>query len=111
MKDLNKEYYKIGDVADFLGVPVTTLRFWEKEFSGISPERTASGLRQYTPSDVETLRIIHYLLKTKGLRMEAAKLQMQVNKNNISKKLKVLDELAELRGELEAMLKTLKKRR
>ena len=29
---LNKKYYKIKDVADMVGVPQSTLRFWESEF-------------------------------------------------------------------------------
>lgn len=111
MADLDKKYYKIKDVAEFLDVTQSTLRYWETEFPVVSPHRTASGQRQYTPDDVENLRIIHYLLKTKGLKLEAAKFQMQQNRKNITKKLKVLDDLAEVRSELETMLKTLTKRR
>ena len=111
MDDINKKYYKIRDVADFLGVPQATLRYWETEFPEISPSRTPTGLRQYTPSDIETLRIIHYLIKTKGLKVEAAKQQLKKNRNNISKKLKVISELQDLRTELEVMLKMLTKRR
>ena len=111
MDELGKKYYKIGDVADMLGVPPTTIRYWEREFPDISPMRASRGIRFYTPSDIEALRIIHYLLKVRGLKMEAAKVHMQVNRKNISKKLKVLDELQDLRGELESMLKTLAKRR
>lgn len=111
MEDLNKKYYRIGDVADFLGVPQATLRYWELEFPEISPARTPKGIRQYTPEDIETLRIINYLVKTKGLRVEAAKIQLKNNRDNISKKLKVISELNDLRSELEVMLKALTKRR
>lgn len=111
MEDLNKRFYRIGDVADFLGVPQATIRYWEIEFPEISPARTATGIRQYTPSDVETLRIIHYLIKTKGLKVEAAKAQLRNNRDNISKKLKVINELEDIRSELEVMLKALSKRR
>lgn len=111
MDDISKKYYKIGDVAEFLGVPQATLRYWETEFPEISPSRSPTGHRQYTPSDIETLRIIHYLLKTKGLKVEAAKIQFKRNRNNISQKLKVISELQDLRSELEVMLKMLTKRR
>ena len=111
MQDLNKKYYKIRDVADFLGVPQATIRYWEIEFPEISPARTQTGIRQYTPADIETLRIIHYLIKVKGLKVDAAKLQMKLNRNNISKKLKVIGELEDLKSELEVMLKALTKRR
>lgn len=111
MEDLSKKYYKIRDVADFLGVPQATIRYWEIEFPEISPARTPTGLRQYTPEDIETLRIIHYLIKVKGLKMDAAKSQMRINRDNISKKLKVIGELQDIRSELEVMLKALSKRR
>lgn len=111
MDDLSKKYYSIGDVADFLGVPQATIRYWEIVFPEISPARTATGIRQYTPSDIETLRIVHYLVKIKGLKVEAAKQQMKHNRDNISKKLKVINELYDIRSELEVMLKSLSKRR
>ncbi|MGN1264284.1 MAG: MerR family DNA-binding transcriptional regulator, partial [Muribaculaceae bacterium] len=37
--DLNKKFYKISDVAAILGIPASTLRFWEKEFTIIKPRR------------------------------------------------------------------------
>ncbi|MDE6741514.1 MAG: MerR family transcriptional regulator [Muribaculaceae bacterium] len=111
MEDLSKKYYKIRDVADFLEVPQATIRYWEIEFPEISPSRTPTGQRQYTPEDIETLRIIHYLIKVKGLKVDAAKTQMKINRNNISKKLKVIGELQDIRSELEVMLKALSKRR
>jgi len=111
MEEFDKKYYKIRDVAEFIGVTPVTIRYWEKEFDGISPKRTPSGIRQYTPADIENLRIIHYLLKVRGLKIEAAKAQMQTNRKNISNKLKVIDELLEARTELDTMLKTLSKRK
>ena len=111
MEDFSKKYYKIRDVAEFLGVPQATLRYWETEFPEISPARTPTGLRQYSPSDIETLRIIHYLVKIKGLKIDAAKTQFRQNRSYISKKLKVIGELLDLRSELEVMLKSLTKRK
>lgn len=111
MEDFSKKYYKIRDVADFLGVPQATLRYWEIEFPEISPSRTPTGLRQYSPSDIETLRIIHYLVKIKGLKIDAAKAHFRQNRSYISKKLKVIGELLDLRSELEVMLKSLTKRK
>lgn len=111
MEDFNKKYYKIKDVSEFLDVPQATLRYWENEFPEISPSRTPTGLRQYTPSDIETLRIIHYLIKIKGLKMNAAKEQFKKNRERISNKLKVIQELQELRNELQVMLLSLTKRR
>lgn len=111
MDELNKKYYRIRDVAEFLGVPQATIRYWELEFPEISPARTSTGIRQYTPSDIETLRIIHYLVKIRGLKVEAAKTQMKLNRDNISKKIRVFSELDDIRSELQIMLKALTKRK
>ena len=43
--DFSKRYYKIGDVAEILGLPVSTLRFWEKQFTVVKPRRNARGTR------------------------------------------------------------------
>lgn len=110
MEEFDKKYYMIRDVADFIGVPQTTIRYWEQEFAELNPQRNPHGRRHYTGADIETLRVIHYLLKVKGLRLEAAKDQLKAQKKRISRKLKVLDELAEVRSELEVLLKTLGKR-
>lgn len=35
----DKLYYKISEVAEMLDVPVSTIRFWEKEFKELKPVR------------------------------------------------------------------------
>ena len=61
--DFSKRYYKIGDVAEILGLPVSTLRFWEKQFTVVKPRRNARGTRYYTVKDIETIRMIYFLVK------------------------------------------------
>lgn len=111
MEDLGKKYYKIRDVAELLDVSQPTLRYWESEFPEIKPMRSLSNQRFYTPDDIEILRIVHYLVKVKGLKIEAAKEQMRVNRKNISKRVEIIDSLVEVRDELSQMLKALTKRR
>jgi DNA-binding transcriptional MerR regulator len=49
----------IQQVSDQLGLPKSTLRYWEKEFSGtIVPARTAGGQRRYSEADVEIFACI-----------------------------------------------------
>lgn len=101
MQQLDKEYYKIREVAEILNVPQSTLRFWEKEFaSKLKPMRTPHNIRYYRPKDIETLRIIHFLVKVKGLKIEAAREELSRNPNNLSTKIQVLDELKSLRSQL-----------
>lgn len=109
--DLTKKYYKIKDAAELIGVSQTTLRYWESEFPEINPYRSPTNIRYYTPDDIETLRVIYYLLKIRGLKMDAAKEQMRLNRSNISKRMEIIDKLQDVRDELEMMLGALEKRR
>ena len=38
-----KKYYSIGEVAEFLNVNTSLIRFWEKEFKQISPKEKKIG--------------------------------------------------------------------
>ena len=107
MDALDKDYYKIKDVAELIGVPQSTLRYWEKEFPECSPRRSASNIRYYTPADIETLRIIHFLLKVRGLKLDAAREQLRVNRHNVSRRMEVIDRLRQVREELVNLRKAL----
>lgn len=111
MEEFDKSYYKIKDVSELLGVPTSALRYWEKEFPECAPRRSSTNIRYYTPKDIETLRMINYLLKIKGLKIEAAKEQMKSNRKNISKRVDIIESLTETRNELEKLLSALQKRR
>ncbi len=108
MRDFDKEYYKIKEVAEMLDVPQSTLRFWEKEFAAnLKPMRTPHNIRYYRPADIETLRIIRFLVKEKGLKIEAAREELRKNPHNLSKKVEVIEELKEIRMTLAEMYHTL----
>lgn len=109
--DLTKKYYKIKDAAELIGVSQPTLRYWESEFPEIKPYRSATNIRYYTPDDIETLRIIYYLLKIRGLKIDAAKEQMRLNRSNITKRMVIVEKLQDVRDELEMMLQALEKRK
>ena len=55
--------YTIGEMATMLGVPASTLRYYDKE--GLLPfvERSAGGIRQFRERDVEWLRVIGCMKK------------------------------------------------
>lgn len=69
----NKLYFRIGDVADLIGVKPYVLRYWETEFSVISPQKSASGQRVYRRVDVETLVMIKHLLHVERYSIEGAR--------------------------------------
>lgn len=111
IKDLDKQFYKIRDVSELLGVPTSTLRYWESEFPEIMPKRSRSNQRYYRPDDIRILRMIHYLVKVKGLRIEAAKEELRSNRKNVSRRLEIIDLLTETKECLNEILGALNKRK
>ena len=67
---MKKNKYTIKDAARIMGVPTSTIRYYDKE--GLLPfvERLASGYRIFTEKDIATLRIIDCLKKT-GMSIKA----------------------------------------
>jgi MerR family transcriptional regulator, light-induced transcriptional regulator len=49
----------IRQVSDLLGVPVPTLRSWERRYDVAAPQRTAGGHRRYGSAEVEALRALN----------------------------------------------------
>ncbi len=69
----NKLYYKIREVCKIVGVEAHVLRFWESEFSALSPPKTKSGQRIYRPQDIELLLQIRQLLYEEGFTIAGAR--------------------------------------
>jgi DNA-binding transcriptional MerR regulator len=57
-----KLYFRIGEVAELVGVQPHVLRYWEREFRTIRPSKSAKGQRVYSRRDVETLMRVRDLL-------------------------------------------------
>jgi DNA-binding transcriptional MerR regulator len=54
-----EDLLSIGQISRSLGIPVTTLRFYEQEFpSLLRAQRTAGGHRRYTAAHLEAFRFI-----------------------------------------------------
>lgn len=107
MDSLDKKYYKISEVADILNVQPSTLRFWEKRFTLIKPHRNDKGTRYYTPRDIETIRMIYFLVKEKGLKLEAAEDQIRRNHTGVSKRFDAIERLRDIRNTLQTLVDAL----
>ena len=82
------------------GVTEPTLRYWEKEFDTIKPTKTAGGTRQYKDEDIEAIRLIHYLVKEKGLTLAGAKQKLKENKDTVINTEEIVHRLKKVREEL-----------
>lgn len=55
--------YTIGQISEKFDLPISTLRFYDKE--GLFPHlQRTSGIRQFTDREIETLRVIECLKKS-----------------------------------------------
>jgi DNA-binding transcriptional MerR regulator len=70
---VEKLYYAIGEVAEMLNVPVSTVRFWENEFDILKPMKNKKGNRLFTQADLRNLKIIYHLLKEEGMTLDGAR--------------------------------------
>ena len=69
----DKLYFRIGEVADLLGVEPYVLRYWETEFPSLAPKKSGTGHRLYRRKDVELLLKIKHLLYDKRYTIEGAR--------------------------------------
>ena len=104
METTEKKFYRIGEVAQLLGIPTSTLRFWEGQFTIIKPRRNDRGTRLYTPADVEKIRMVYYLVKEKGLKLDAAQEQIRHNHSGVSQRFEALDRLHSVRDRVKQLL-------
>jgi len=74
----DKLYFKIGEVSEILGVAPYVLRYWESEFSQLSPKKSGSGHRLYRRKDVELLLRIKHLLYEKRFTIEGARQSLRI---------------------------------
>lgn len=108
--DLSKKYYKISEVAEIAGIPCSTLRFWESRFTVIKPRRNDRGTRFYTPEDIEKIRMVHFLVKEKGMKLEAAEQEIKRNGDGVNRRCEAIETLTNLRNQISDVLAILNKR-
>ncbi|MBX3127421.1 MAG: MerR family transcriptional regulator [Polyangiaceae bacterium] len=72
-----KLYYRIGEVADIVGVEPHVLRYWETEFRTIRPQKSARGQRVYSRRDVEKLLNVKDLLYNHGFTIAGARKRLR----------------------------------
>ncbi|MCD8045440.1 MAG: MerR family transcriptional regulator [Clostridiales bacterium] len=67
--------YSIGQVSEMFDLPISTLRYYDKE--GLFPNlQRSSGIRKFSDREIETLRVIECLKKS-GLEIKDIKQYME----------------------------------
>ena len=72
-----KIFFKIGEVCEIVGVQAHVLRYWESEFSMLSPQKNKSGQRSYRRKEVETALKIKQLLYNEMFTIAGARKKLQ----------------------------------
>lgn len=72
----DKEYFRIGEVAEIAGVEPYVLRFWESEFARLRPSKTRTSQRVYSRRDVSLVLRIRDLLYEEGYTIQGARRQL-----------------------------------
>ncbi|MEI6682601.1 MAG: MerR family transcriptional regulator [Bacteroidota bacterium] len=97
-RKIGKLYYSIGEVAELFDVNASLIRYWEKEFDILKPQKNKKGNRLFTPQDLDNLRIIYHLVKERGFTLQGAKDKLKENKQDVVNKVEVIDSLNRLKG-------------
>jgi DNA-binding transcriptional MerR regulator len=71
-----KESYRVGEVSHIVEVDPYVLRYWEKMFPQLNPQKDETGQRIYTQSDIDTVLQIKKLLYEERYTIAGAKKKM-----------------------------------
>ena len=95
-----KTYLKIGEAAEIIGVPASTLRFWEKQFPQIKPMKNKKGDRFYNAKDMEVLKEIYYLSHSKGVRLSQVSKKVKRHDTGITAQAELISQLRNFKEKL-----------
>ena len=70
---IKKLYYSISEVSEITKLKAYVLRYWETEFSQLSPPKNRSGNRTYRQKDIEIILKIKDLLYNKKYTIDGAR--------------------------------------
>ena len=97
-KKVEKLYYSIGEVAEMLNVPVSTVRFWENEFDILKPMKNRKGNRLFTQTDIKNLKILHHLVKEEGMTLEGARKKLSEKWDETDYKYEINESLLKIKS-------------
>lgn len=93
----------MGEVSEMFDLPPSTIRFWETRFKELSPRKSAKGNRQFTSSDIEKIKMIHNLVKERGMTIEGAQQALKEQRTILRTNLPTIELLQEVRSQLVAL--------
>jgi DNA-binding transcriptional MerR regulator len=96
-KKVEKLYYSIGEVAEMFKVNTSLIRFWEKEFDVIKPQKNKKGNRFFTQQDIENFHLIYHLVKERGMTLKGAQKKLKENREDTVHNFEIINNLKNIR--------------
>ena len=96
-EEIKKVYYTIGEVAEMFDVNTSLIRYWEKEFDIIKPQKNKKGNRLFKQEDIDNFRVIYHLVKELGFTLQGAKEKIQQNKDGTINSMEVAKTLHKIK--------------
>jgi DNA-binding transcriptional MerR regulator len=97
---IEKVQYHIREVAEMFDVNISLIRYWEKEFDILKPNKNEKGTRYFTPKDIESFHLIFHLVKERGLTLDGVKRKLKDNRGKILKNFEVVSRLTSVKHRL-----------
>jgi DNA-binding transcriptional MerR regulator len=85
-----QQYFRIGEVAERVGVKPYVLRYWESEFQWLAPEKSRMKQRLYSRQDLHLVELIERLLHKERYTIQGARKVISDLKGNWSSALEAL---------------------
>jgi len=102
-----KRYFTIGEVSELCGVKPHVLRYWEQEFTELSPVKRRGNRRYYQRHEVLLIRQIRALLYEQGYTIGGARAHL-MSDNAKEDSIRTRQLIHQMIAELEDILELLK---
>lgn len=83
-----------------IGVSPSSIRYWEQNFNELNPKTNKKGTRLFSSEDIETVKLINYLVKEKGMTIKGAQQKLKDNKEETINNWEIIQRLKKVKQEL-----------
>ena len=90
---IEKVYYSISEVAELFEVNQSLIRFWEKEFDILKPQKNKKGNRLFTKNDLENLKLIYHLVRERGYTLQGAREKLKQSREDVVNTVQMISSL------------------
>ena len=99
--------YSIKQISEMLGLPYSTLHYWEETVPQFKPIRTATNRRYYTDEHIQLAKRIKYMREKQDLSLDRIVTLLQNENKAVDRRQKAVEYLQEVRNELQNIIKQL----